>query len=127
MLVAGHVADRYDRRKIVRIYQSVSGLAAATLALGTAGGWMTRESLLAIVFVTGSARAFEQTTLTTLRALELLADVFYHHFLIADHLIDVDGSPSVSTAQQQHGIVAAERMADDGNRSSQLRRGGGVL
>jgi MFS family permease len=36
------------------------------LAIGTASGWMTRESLLAVVFVTGSARAFEQTTLTTL-------------------------------------------------------------
>ena len=66
VLVAGHVADRYDRRMIVRICQMTSGLAAATLAIGTAGGWMTRESLLAVVFVTGSARAFEQTTLTTL-------------------------------------------------------------
>ena len=66
VLVAGHVADRYDRRKIVRICQITSGLATATLAIGTAGGWLTREALLAIVFVTGSARAFEQTTLTTL-------------------------------------------------------------
>jgi MFS family permease len=66
VLVAGHVADRYDRRLIVRICQTVSGLAAATLAVGTAGGWMTREALFVIVFVTGSARAFEQTTLTTL-------------------------------------------------------------
>src|SRR6185295_2541250 len=66
VLVAGHVADRYDRRTIVRVCQSVSALATATLAIGTAKGWMTRESLLAVVFVTGSARAFEQTTLTTL-------------------------------------------------------------
>ena len=66
VLVAGHVADRYDRRMIVRICQMTSGLATAVLAIGTAGGWMTRESLLAVVFVTGSARAFEQTTLTTL-------------------------------------------------------------
>lgn len=66
VLVAGHVADRYDRRKIVRICQLVSACATATLAIGTAGGWMTRESLLAVVFVTGSCRAFEQTTLTTL-------------------------------------------------------------
>jgi MFS family permease len=66
VLVAGHIADRYDRRLIVRICQMTSSLAAATLAIGTAGGFMTRESLLAVVFVTGSARAFEQTTLTTL-------------------------------------------------------------
>ena len=43
VLVAGHVADRYDRRTIVRICQMTSGLATATLAIGTAGGWMTRE------------------------------------------------------------------------------------
>ena len=66
VLVAGHVADRYDRRKIVRACQLVSGMATATLAIGAAGGWMTRESLLAIVFVIGAARSFEQTTLSTL-------------------------------------------------------------
>jgi MFS family permease len=66
VLVAGHIADRYDRRRIISICQLVAGLAGATLALGTAGGWMTRESLLAVVFVTGSSRAFEQTTLSTL-------------------------------------------------------------
>src|SRR3954454_5689337 len=66
VLVAGHVADRFDRRMIVRICQMISALATATLAIGTAGGFMTRESLLAVVFVTGSARAFEQTTMTTL-------------------------------------------------------------
>jgi MFS family permease len=66
VLIAGHLADRYDRRNIVRACQLVAGLASATLAFGTARGWMTRESLLAIVFVTGSARSFEQTTLSTL-------------------------------------------------------------
>ena len=66
VLVAGHVADRYDRRKIVRICQLGSALANLTLALGSAGGWMTRETLLAVVFVTGTARAFEQTTMSTL-------------------------------------------------------------
>jgi len=66
VLVAGHIADRYDRRRIISICQLVAGLAGATLAIGIANGWMTRESLLAVVFVTGTARAFEQTTLSTL-------------------------------------------------------------
>jgi len=66
VLVAGHVADRYDRRRIVSICQLIAGLAGVMLAIGAAGGWMTRGSLLAVVFVTGSCRAFEQTTLTTL-------------------------------------------------------------
>ena len=66
VLVAGHVADRYDRRLVVRICYTVSGLGTAALAIGTAMDVMTRESLLAIVFVIGAARAFEQTTSTTL-------------------------------------------------------------
>jgi MFS family permease len=66
VLIAGHVADRLDRSKIVRTCQWIAGLASATLALGTAGGWLTRESLLAIIFVIGAARSFELTTLSTL-------------------------------------------------------------
>jgi MFS family permease len=66
VLVAGHVADRYNRRTIVRICQFICALATAALAVGTAAGVMTREYLLAIVFVIGACRAFEQTTLTTL-------------------------------------------------------------
>jgi MFS family permease len=66
VLVAGHAADRYDRCAIVRICQFTCGLATAALAIGTAAGVMTREYLLAIVFVIGTCRAFEQTTLTTL-------------------------------------------------------------
>ena len=66
VLVAGHIADRYDRRKIVRTCQIVAGLASATLATGTAGGWLTREALLGIVLVIGAARTFEATTFQTL-------------------------------------------------------------
>src|ERR671937_789158 len=40
-LVVGHVADRYDRRRIVALCQFVGGLATATLALGSLGGWLT--------------------------------------------------------------------------------------
>jgi MFS family permease len=66
MLVAGHVADRYDRKTIVRISQVVDGLAMAVLAAGTAGGWLTRDVILAMVFVFGAARAFQQPTMQTL-------------------------------------------------------------
>ncbi|MEA2991825.1 MAG: hypothetical protein QOD40_745 [Alphaproteobacteria bacterium] len=66
MLVAGHVADRYDRKTIVRISQIVDGLAMAVLAAGTAGGWLTRDVILAMVFVFGAARAFQQPTMQTL-------------------------------------------------------------
>jgi MFS family permease len=65
-LLAGHLADRYDRRQIIRICQSVEAVAAAVLALGSAGGWLSTAGILAIVFVIGSARAFELPTLHAL-------------------------------------------------------------
>ena len=49
MLVAGHVADRYDRKLVVCISQIVDGVAMGILALGTAGGWLTRDVILAMV------------------------------------------------------------------------------
>ena len=58
-LVVGHVADRFDRRMIARVCQTVEGLAAGMLAIGSFGGWLGKEWLLVIAFITGAARAFE--------------------------------------------------------------------
>jgi MFS family permease len=66
VLAAGHVADRYDRRLIVRCCQFTAGTVAAVLALGTANGWLTREAILGLVLVIGACRTFESTTMTTL-------------------------------------------------------------
>src|SRR5262249_26884104 len=60
LLVAGHFADRHDRRRIVSSAQAVAGIASALLTVGTAGGFLTRGWILATVFVVGVARAFEQ-------------------------------------------------------------------
>ena len=66
VLVAGHVADRYDRRTIARICQFASGAGIAVLALGTYSGWLSREAILGIILLIGSARTFEATTMQTL-------------------------------------------------------------
>lgn len=65
-LVVGHVADRYDRRTVVGICQIVEGLATGVLALASFCGWQSKESILAIVFIIGAARAFEGPTLHAL-------------------------------------------------------------
>jgi MFS family permease len=65
-LLVGHAADRYDRRVIVAICQAVEGAAAVTLTLGSLGGWLTVERVLAIVAVVGAARAFEGPTTSAL-------------------------------------------------------------
>ncbi len=65
-LVTGHVADRYDRRTVVRFTQATMGLAALVLLAGSAGGWIGRGAIFALVAVLGSARAFEMPCMTSL-------------------------------------------------------------
>jgi MFS family permease len=65
-LAVGHIADRYDRRMVVRLCQIVEGLAAGVLALGSLSGWQSKESILAVVFIAGAARAFEAPTIHAL-------------------------------------------------------------
>jgi len=65
-LAVGHIADRYDRRVVVRLCEIVEGLAAAVLAVCSFGGWQSKESILIVVFITGAARAFEGPTIQAL-------------------------------------------------------------
>ena len=65
-LAAGHVADRYDRRRVARLCQAVECCAAATLAAGVAQGWLPVPGVFAIVAVVGAARAFESPALSAL-------------------------------------------------------------
>jgi len=62
MLVAGQLADRYDRRLILQLCQTVEGLAAAALAYGSFTGQISKEFILVAVFFLGAGRAFEATT-----------------------------------------------------------------
>jgi MFS family permease len=66
MLVAGQIADRHDRRLMLQICQVVEALVAASLAIATLSGWISKELMLAAVFVFGTARAFEAPTQQTL-------------------------------------------------------------
>jgi MFS family permease len=65
-LVVGQVADRYDRRIVAAICQSIEGLAAGILALASVSGWQSKESILVIIFIVGIARAFEGPSLQAL-------------------------------------------------------------
>src|SRR5882724_4317539 len=58
-LPAGHLADRFDRRRIVLICQGVEGVATVFLAVGSWLHWFDEQAILIIVFVIGCARAFE--------------------------------------------------------------------
>jgi MFS family permease len=59
----GHVADRYDRRLVTFIAQLAEALAVAVLAFANATGRLAPGLLLAMAFVVGTGRAFEQPSL----------------------------------------------------------------
>src|SRR5215510_12462627 len=42
-LVAGPVADRYDRRRITYICQSIQAFTVTVLAIASCGGWVTSQ------------------------------------------------------------------------------------
>jgi MFS family permease len=65
-LVVGHVADRYDRRRIAAICQLVGGSATTLLAVGSLGGWMSPPLIFAAVAVIGAGRAFEMPSMQAL-------------------------------------------------------------
>lgn len=62
-LATGHAADRYDRRAVTAVSQAAEAIAVGVLAVATAGGWLTPELLLAMAFLVGAGRAFEQPSL----------------------------------------------------------------
>ena len=65
-LFVGHVADRFDRARIVAICMAIESLAALGLTAGLLGGWLTREMIFGFVVMGAAARAFESPTSATL-------------------------------------------------------------
>ena len=61
-LLIGHTADRYDRRLIIRAAQATYGLAAALITAALIAGVLSRDIIFGVVFLIGSARAFEVPT-----------------------------------------------------------------
>lgn len=62
MLHTGHVADRYERRKVAAICQTLQALIALSLAIGGLTGNVTREMIFILAFLLGAARSFEMPT-----------------------------------------------------------------
>ena len=65
-LVVGQAVDRYNRKTIARVCQSIAGLCAVGLAWASFRGVQTQQSILVLVFIIGAARAFEGPSLQAL-------------------------------------------------------------
>jgi MFS family permease len=59
VFIAGHIADRYDRRRVAQICQVVDGATAIFLAWGSFAGWLSAPMIFAAVAVFGVTNAFE--------------------------------------------------------------------
>lgn len=62
-LAVGHVADRFNRQKIICLCQITEGIGVGLLAIGSYMSFLNTESIIAIVFLIGAARAFEGPTM----------------------------------------------------------------
>jgi len=62
VFVAGHAADRFDRRRVAQMSQIVAAATAAFLAYGSFAGWLEVPEIFAAVAVLGMTAAFESPT-----------------------------------------------------------------
>src|SRR5206468_12395452 len=59
VFVAGHAADRFERKRVVQLCQLAEALTALFLAVSTYMGWLTAAQIYLATFVLGIAGAFE--------------------------------------------------------------------
>jgi MFS family permease len=66
VFVVGHVADRYDRKRVAQVCQIAQALSAAFLAYGSIAGWLNVPLLFAAIGMLSASTAFESPTLAAL-------------------------------------------------------------
>jgi len=66
MFLAGHVADRYERKRVVQVCQLAEALTALFLAWGAYTGSLTVVQIFIATAVLGTAGAFESPTIAAL-------------------------------------------------------------
>ncbi len=59
VFVAGHAADRFERKRVVQLCQVAEALTAAFLAFGSYAGWLNAVHIYIATFVLGVTGAFE--------------------------------------------------------------------
>jgi MFS family permease len=73
VFVAGHAADRFERKKVMQACQIAQALTALFLCWGSYAGWLTELHIFIATFVIGTAGAFESPATAAL--LPLVAPV----------------------------------------------------
>ena len=66
VFVAGHAADRYQRKRVVQLCQLAEALTALFLASGAYAGWLTVPQIFIATAALGTAGAFESPAIAAL-------------------------------------------------------------
>jgi MFS family permease len=66
VFVAGHAADRFERKRVVQLCQHAEAATALFLCWGSYGGWLSEVHIFIATFVLGMAGAFESPTIAAL-------------------------------------------------------------
>jgi MFS family permease len=66
VFVAGHAADKFERKRVVQLCQLAEALTAVFLCWGSYAGWLNEVHIFIATFVLGMAGAFESPTLAAL-------------------------------------------------------------
>src|ERR1700723_1268795 len=66
VFVAGHTADKFERKRVVQLCQLAEAATALFLCWGCYGGWLTEVHIFIATFVLGMAGAFESPTIAAL-------------------------------------------------------------
>ncbi|HSD39716.1 MAG TPA: MFS transporter [Rhodocyclaceae bacterium] len=74
-LVVGHVADRYDRRKIITLCLALQTLVIGVLIASTHYDWISRDLILFCSLLIGTAKAFQMPTQQALAPLVVPIEV----------------------------------------------------
>ena len=59
VFVAGHAADRFERKRVIQLCQIAEAATALFLAIGSDAGWLNEAHIFVATFVLGTASAFE--------------------------------------------------------------------
>jgi MFS family permease len=66
VFVAGHAADRFERKRVVQLCQLAEAATALFLCWGSYAGWLSEVHIFIATFVLGMAGAFESPTIAAL-------------------------------------------------------------
>jgi MFS family permease len=66
IFIAGHVADRFERRRVAQVCQLLAAATLGLLAWGSLDGWLKLSHIFAAVLTLGTAGAFESPAVAAL-------------------------------------------------------------